>query len=884
MNSNIIGKDNKQRIIKFLQSIFYIIIVMLSPVLCHGQTKGVQAIMNQDSAAWSNQVYAVIVGISDYQSPKIPDLQYANKDAEAFAQWIRSIYKENVSEDHILVLTNEKATLAQLDASFDWLIEKCKPGDRVFIYFSGHGDAENKTRLKRGFLLCYDSPPNNYPAGAYGLIFLQDKLTTLSIDNQSKVYVFMDACRAGTLAGSIVGGQQATAEELARQYANENKFLSCQPDEYSYEGKQWGGGRGVFSYHLVEGLYGLADANQDLEISLLELGRYVQDKVLFDIDPIQQTPIFLGKPTETVTSVNPENLSSYLGNKRPNQKQNLMLMLESRGLEEQVLVQTDSIIRKLYSQFNAALASGNYLTDDSLSANSLLEKLLHIKDLIPLHSTMKRNFAVALQNEVQQAINALLASDPEEVANWKYYPLKYSRYPAYLDKAIALIGTKNIFYKSLLAKKLYFEAYLIRKNELEQTQDPVIKKEAKSKIINLLSEGLALDSSAAYLYHELASTYFLSIPSELDSLIYWNSKALELAPSWILPYLEIAEELQVSFSDRFYESEVWLKKALNTDSTSYIIKERLSWLYQRQNQTEKTIELANQIVKQKPHLPNGYFTLLNTYAFRREFIKMKENFEIFAKLGAYENHMAPYFLRTKNSHFFIPYLMEWVQKEEIPLITKNNYLANLAVCYFALGNLDSAQHYINICHKNPGYYWFYLDLFILEGRMALQVGNYSKADSLFRKSMSIDPSTSRYCKGFAWQAVIAEELGNYPMADSLYKLAVNSWLGSAWDDFYLQEECHFLYGQFLTRQKRNAEAEKFFLKANELAFQNGYYGWFGLACLHTQQGDQSNAIRYLQNALDKDLPLRSTVENEELLRPIISSHKVQKMLDKAFNH
>ena len=26
------------------------------------------------------------------------------------------------------------------------------------------------------------------------------------------------------------------------------KFFSCQPDEFSLEGQQWGGGRGVFSY------------------------------------------------------------------------------------------------------------------------------------------------------------------------------------------------------------------------------------------------------------------------------------------------------------------------------------------------------------------------------------------------------------------------------------------------------------------------------------------------------------------------------------------------------------------------------------------------------------------------------------------------------------
>ena len=37
---------------------------------------------------------------------------------------------------------------------------------------------------------------------------------TLSIQNKAKVIVITDACRSGTLAGSSVGGSQATAANL----------------------------------------------------------------------------------------------------------------------------------------------------------------------------------------------------------------------------------------------------------------------------------------------------------------------------------------------------------------------------------------------------------------------------------------------------------------------------------------------------------------------------------------------------------------------------------------------------------------------------------------------------------------------------------------------
>src|SRR5690606_2384695 len=103
--------------------------------------------------------------------------------------------------------------------------------------------------------------------------------STISVQNKAKVIMVADACRSGKLSGSSVGGAQITGSNLAKQYANEIKILSCQPDEYSLEGEQWGGGRGAFSYHLLDGLYGMADGNGDQKVNLLEISRYLEDHV-----------------------------------------------------------------------------------------------------------------------------------------------------------------------------------------------------------------------------------------------------------------------------------------------------------------------------------------------------------------------------------------------------------------------------------------------------------------------------------------------------------------------------------------------------------------------------------------------------------------------------
>jgi uncharacterized caspase-like protein len=254
------------------------------------QIKGATPITNLSGQSSGDRItYAVVIGISDYQDKDIPDLRFADKDAEAFANFLRSPAGGALDADHLKVLLNEKATVAQFAIALDWLMEVVKENDQVIIYFSGHGDVEKKTITQPGYLLCWDAPSRVYLAGgALALPMFQDIITTLSAQNKAKVVVITDACRSGKLAGSSVGGSQITGANLAKQYSNEIKILSCQSNEYSIEGEQWGGGRGAFSYYLIDALYGMADQNNDLIVNLQEVGRFLEDHVRIYLLPLNQ--------------------------------------------------------------------------------------------------------------------------------------------------------------------------------------------------------------------------------------------------------------------------------------------------------------------------------------------------------------------------------------------------------------------------------------------------------------------------------------------------------------------------------------------------------------------------------------------------------------------
>lgn len=74
---------------------------------------------------------AVVIGISDYQEKDIPDLRFADKDALAFANFLRSPAGGSLDNDHLEVLTNQNATAGLVAAALDALIEQTKAGDEV---------------------------------------------------------------------------------------------------------------------------------------------------------------------------------------------------------------------------------------------------------------------------------------------------------------------------------------------------------------------------------------------------------------------------------------------------------------------------------------------------------------------------------------------------------------------------------------------------------------------------------------------------------------------------------------------------------------------------------------------------------------------------------
>ncbi len=826
---------------------------------------------------------AVVVGISDYQSLQIPDLRFADRDAEAFAEWLQSKAGGSLPKEQIQALLNGQATFGNIVSALEWLIDASGEGDVAIIYFSGHGDVESKKRSEPGFLLPFDSPPVSYMAGAYPLYYLQLVIETLSLDKGARVVVVADACRAGKLAGASIGGAAVTAANLARQVANEVKILSCQSNEYSIEGEQWGGGRGVFSYHLVDGLTGLADQNADGRVSLHELDRYLGDKVPAETAPSSQIPMTLGDRQSTLAQVDAPTLEA-LRKTRAQQTQALEQVV-AKGVGEQALANADTAAQRLYEQFQLALKNGDLLAPMGESANDLYLLLEQNQQLQSLLGVMRRNLAAALQNEVQQALNALLESDPEEVVAWQTNPARYELYPAYLQRALELLGENHYLRNSLLSKKLYFEAYLLKSRSLDKEADPQVRDSLRQVVKNILLEAIRLEDRAAYLYHAIGSLYSVNNPFRTDSLEAWNRKALDLSPHWLLPILDIAYEYQVSWSD-LKKTEKWMNEAFQIAPESYFVLERMAWLRQWQGRLDEAVGLCHRMIALKPGLYSGYATLGRTYWIRMEPHLALEwalkSLNYSRSSWAHQDIIHAYML-TRRPDLAVDYAHALESEKEVDIFFTEWAYAILSRYLVDYRKYDEAEQFIRRVQASGRLPACLVFTRFAEGRIAWYRGEPERARQLFESAFSLDPSASPYfSEVHAWLGKLQAEKGRVKQADSLFQKAIGARSGIFMDDFEPQAEAHYRYGLFLLEQNRLAEAKTMFEKANEWHSQRGWKGWHGLALLAARQGKREQALDFLEKSLDCYFPIPGPIMEEPLFKKIRKTKRFKALMEKHF--
>jgi hypothetical protein len=236
--------------------------------------------------------YALVVGISDYADPGIPDLRYAHRDAFAWRDFLLSAEGGAFQPARVKCLVNEQATRVNIISSISGFLNAAGPEDLVFVFFAGHGTPEQRKKTIP-YLLCYDSVPGKYAATAIEMTDLKKKLEDYV--NSQRVILIADACHSAGTEGWQQGVRAASGDvaeywkKLASSEQGRSIVTASRVGELSREDERWGGGHGVFTYYVLQALRGEADArgrtadrNGDGFVTLGEAFDWAQPKVLND--------------------------------------------------------------------------------------------------------------------------------------------------------------------------------------------------------------------------------------------------------------------------------------------------------------------------------------------------------------------------------------------------------------------------------------------------------------------------------------------------------------------------------------------------------------------------------------------------------------------------
>ncbi|MEW6209640.1 MAG: hypothetical protein AB1631_14830 [Acidobacteriota bacterium] len=230
-------------------------------------------------------LYAVAIGVNDYESDDLTNLRFSAKDAQDFADALRRQKGGIYSEVIVHLIVNEDATRDEIVDGFEWLEHATTSRDMAMIFLSGHGINDH---LGQYFYLPQRADLNKLRRTSV----LFSDIKTLVESLPGKALFFIDTCHAGNVMGkrgrkSAMPDIMGPVNELSSAENGAVVFASSTGNQYSLESEGWG--NGAFTLALIEGMDGEADLMNQGKITVDMLGAYVSDRVK-DLAEGQQTP------------------------------------------------------------------------------------------------------------------------------------------------------------------------------------------------------------------------------------------------------------------------------------------------------------------------------------------------------------------------------------------------------------------------------------------------------------------------------------------------------------------------------------------------------------------------------------------------------------------
>jgi tetratricopeptide (TPR) repeat protein len=555
--------------------------------------QAVAAAAQAASAAPSSggKTYALLIGISRYQQKDL-SLQFADRDAVALDNLLRTPRAGGIPAENLLLLTDEKATTAAVRNGFqDFLKRRATKGDTVILMLSGHGTTETPAS-KGAYILTYDSDPQDLKSTALPMAELKG-LFEEQLAKVGRVILFVDVCKSGTIGSIRSTAVNSDVERLSEAEGDLFGLMASRPRELSLEGPEFGGGHGAFTYFVLKGLQGDADANKDGTVDANELIKYVSDQV----------------PAATNNKQHPREFGTYdnslklAGGKAASARLHYRIIMDTRSGEPLYFASTSptgfgapqavtasGAADRTAREFDAAVQGGRVLPMQQGSAFEFLDKL---KSEVPPEQYAERRNAlqVALEDRAQAVLLRYLTGDQ--------IPQTEQEFAAGAEYVKAA--------QQLTPESLYLEG---RRRFFEGRSTLFTKDFAKSA--SLLEDSVRIDPEAAYGFNALGIAYLEQ--AQFEKAIPAFRDAADRAPHWSYPLHNLAlayvEEGDYSAAIRAYQRAIKL-----TPQFSYL-PYNLGLVYQRIGRYDDAETAYQQAVTVAPDSPQPYNALGSLRAIR----------------------------------------------------------------------------------------------------------------------------------------------------------------------------------------------------------------------------------------------------------------------------
>ena len=233
----------------------------------------------------TGDLYVLAIGISEYSRADYK-LGLAAKDAQDFANAMRSQEGKQYRRVIVRTLSNREATRANILREFDWLRSTATPSDVAMLFMAGHGLNDSTGQY---FFLPYDGAHERLMSSAVSQAAIVATLSKI----RGKTLFFVDTCFAGNTLGALRQAGRQTEKMMNDLSSSENGvvvFASSTGQEESEEKAEWG--NGAFTKALIDGLKGKADFTRAGRVTYAALNLFVSEEV-GRITEGRQRPVFI---------------------------------------------------------------------------------------------------------------------------------------------------------------------------------------------------------------------------------------------------------------------------------------------------------------------------------------------------------------------------------------------------------------------------------------------------------------------------------------------------------------------------------------------------------------------------------------------------------------